>query len=116
MRALMHMTCDKLKLGKWSCEMDTAFLTGKGSQISASDTPDTLELVEGAEITIARHTAELHGKYAHKDFKAELQQQLAAEEAARQEATSQDTPKPEEVEQKPEGAEQKPEAAEAVQS
>merc|ERR1719323_2514853 len=86
------MTCDKLKLGKWSCEMDTAFLTKMGSQVNATDTPDTLELAEGAEITIARHTAELHGKYAHKDYKAELQKQLAAEEAARQEAAKQEAP------------------------
>merc|ERR1719433_2140353 len=95
MRALMHMTCDKLKLGKWSCEMDTAFLTKMGSQVNATDTPDTLALAEGAEITIARHTAELHGKYAHKDYKMELQKQLAAEEAARQEAAKTEAPKQE---------------------
>merc|ERR1719445_2357830 len=94
MRALQHMACDKLKLGKWSCEMDTALLTSAGNQVNATDTPDTLQLAEGAEFTVARHTAELHGKYAHKDFKQELQNQLAAEEAAKQEAAGQQTATP----------------------
>merc|ERR1719254_41949 len=100
MRALQHMTCDKLKLGKWSCEMDTALLSSTGSQVNATDTPETLQLADGAEFIVARHTAELHGKYAHKDFKQELQNQLAAEEAAKQETAKQETAKPEGSEQK----------------
>jgi len=109
MRALQHMACDKLKLGKWSCEMDTALLTSTGSQVNAADTPDTLQLAEGAEFTVARHTAELHGKYAHKDFKQELQNQLAAEEAAKQEAAKQEAAAPEAAE--PAGSEQKAQEA-----
>ena len=66
MRALQHMACDKLKRGKRSCEIDTALLTSAGNQANATDTPDTLQLAVGAEFTVTRRTAELHGTHARK--------------------------------------------------
>mmetsp|Transcript_79399 Transcript_79399/g.179142 ORF Transcript_79399/g.179142 Transcript_79399/m.179142 type:complete len:266 (+) Transcript_79399:80-877(+) len=67
MKVMFHMACDKLGLGKWSCERDSTFYSSKGTKLQPTDTPETLAMEDNEEITILRNTANLHGKYAHKE-------------------------------------------------
>lgn len=67
MKVMFHMACDKLGLGKWSCERDSTFYNSKGTKLQPTDTPETLAMEDNEEITILRNTANLHGKYAHKE-------------------------------------------------